>query len=103
MEDQRQRRPGLTSEVRSLVEELELPNLFEHTIPPTMWKNMVKKAVIRANEDEVKKVLVSYKKPKNKNIVNEKYGLKPYMKTLSVYEARTIFKHKGPFKYLVIS
>ena len=76
------------------MKELELPNLFDQTIPPTMWKNMVKKAVIRANEDEVKKVLVSYKKLKNKNIVNEKYGMKPYMETLSVYEARTIFKHK---------
>ena len=30
--------PGLTSEVRSLLEEMELPNLFEHTIPPTTWK-----------------------------------------------------------------
>ena len=27
-------------------------------------------------------------------LVNEHYGMKPYMETLSVYEARTIFKHK---------
>ena len=93
--------PGLTSEVRSLVEELELPNLFDHTIPPTRWKNMVKKAVTRANEDEVKKVLVSYKKLKNRNIVNEHYGMKPYMETLSVYEARTIFKHKTSITHFV--
>ena len=33
--------PGLTSEVRSLVKELELPNLFDHTIPPTMWQNIL--------------------------------------------------------------
>ena len=86
--------PGLTSEVRSLVKELELPNLFVHTIPPPMWKNMVKKAVNRSNEDEVKKVLVGYKKLKNKNIVNEQFGMNPHMETLSVYEARTVCKHK---------
>ena len=62
---------------------------------------MVKKAVIRANEDEVKKVLISYKKLKNKNIVNEKYRMKPYMETLYVYETRTIFKHKTSMNQFV--
>ena len=50
----------------------------------------MKASVKDANKAEVKERLLSYKKLKGKPITQEQYG----MKNLSVFEARTIFKHK---------
>ena len=86
--------PGLTKEVKEFIERLKLPNLFEHSIQQNEWKALVKASVKDANEAEVKEILVGYKKLKGKPITREQYGMKPYMENLSVFEARTIFKHK---------
>ena len=86
--------PGLTEEVKGQVEKLNLPNPFEECIPQNKWKSLVKASIKEENEKEVKTALSSYKKLKNRKILEESLGMKNYMETLSVYEARAIFKHK---------
>ena len=92
---ERENLPGLTQEVKDYVENLKLPDLFIESIPQSKWKTMVKSAIRKSNEEEVKAALLSYKKLKNRKIAQEIFGMKNYMETLSVYEARTIFKHKA--------
>ena len=46
------------------------------------------------NEKELKEQMRKYKKIKNSNLLNEDFSTKDYIKTLSVFEARAIFKHR---------
>ena len=46
---QRNDLPGLTQEVQTLISELELPNLFSEKMKKSKWKNLVKKAIYKAN------------------------------------------------------
>ena len=57
---------GLTQEVKDYVENLKLPDLFIESIPQSKWKTMVKSAIRKSNEEEVKAALLSYKKLKNR-------------------------------------
>ena len=91
---ERENLPGLTQEVKYQVNNLNLPNLFEGSIPQNEWKTLVKASIREENEKEVKTAVLSYKKLKNRKITVESLGMKKYMETLSVYESRTIFKHK---------
>ena len=51
--------------------------------------------VKEANENEVKESMMSYKKLKDRKIVEDKFGLKKYAESLSLYETRLIFKHRA--------
>ena len=68
--------PGLTKECKMFIEQLELPNLFEISHSKQKWKILVKGAVKKANEKEVLGAMEGYKKLKNINIVQDKFGVK---------------------------
>ena len=93
--------PGLSQECKLFIEQLELPNLFEEYHSKQKWKTLVKHAVKKANEKEVLEAMVGYKKLKNRKIVNDKFGLKPYAETLSLYETRLVFKHRASMSQFV--
>ena len=65
------------------------------------WKTLVKGAVKEANEKEVLEAMRGYKKLKNRDIVQDKFGLKHYAETLSLYETRLIFKHRASMSQFV--
>ena len=48
----------------------------------------------KANENEIRETMMTYKKLKNRQIVSDRYGMKEYAKTLYLHEARLIFKHR---------
>ena len=54
----------------------------------------MKKAIEKANENEIRETMMTYKKLKNRRIVSDRYGMKEYAKTLYLHEARHIFKHR---------
>ena len=85
---------GLTQEVKQLVEDLSLPNCFEQNIPPNKWKNLVKKAIAKANEEEIRQAAKSSKKMKNGINEEEKFECKEYLSKLPLCHARVLFKHK---------
>ena len=84
--------PGLTSEVETYIEYLGLPNCFLIYIPQKKWKPLVKKAILKANETEIREDLKKYKKVKIKE--EEKFETKEYLSSLPLIHARTLFKHK---------
>ena len=85
---------GLTQEVEMFIAQLSLPNCFNTRIPKTKWKTLVKKAIARANENEIRLATLSYKKMKNRILENEKFECKECLSNLSLSQARTMFKHK---------
>ena len=93
--------PGLTQECKMLIEQLKLPNLFEVSHSKQKWKTLVKGAVKEANEKGVLVAMRGYKKLKNRDIVQDKFGLKHYSETLSLYETRLIFKHRASMSQFV--
>ena len=88
------RLPGLLTECQSFIEELNLPNILEVKIKRNKWKELVKKAVLAANVTELEEELRKSKKLKDSQIINEGFGVKKYMKELSLKESRTLFKHR---------
>ena len=86
--------PGLVSECKQYLVDLELPNIFEEMVKKNAWKKMVKKAILRENEKELKEDMLTFRKLKQSDLTNEKFGMRNYIRELNVKEARTIFKHR---------
>ena len=79
---------GLTQEVEIFIVQLELPNCFNTIILKNKWKRLVKNAIVKANEKEIRQSSSSYKKIKNKVQDDE------YLSSLSLSQARVLFQHK---------
>jgi hypothetical protein len=86
--------PGLVQECQEWIEELNLPDIFQNKITKNQWKKMIKDKILKQNEAELRIKMMSLEKLKNSKLVTEKFGVRPYVKTLSVYEARSIFKER---------
>ena len=65
------------------------------------WKRLVKEAVLEINEKELKHEIETSKKLKTSALVNESFGLKNYIKELSLHEARIYFKHRSKMTQFV--
>ena len=87
--------PGLSSECLNFIEDLNLPNIFEVKVKRNKWKNLVKDAILAANEKELREEISESKKLKNSDLANEKFGIKKYVFDLSLHESRTLFKHRA--------
>ena len=85
---------GLTQEVKQLIAELALPNCFEQRIPQNKWKSLVKKAIDKANEEEIRQAAKSSKKMKNRMKEGERFECKEYLSDLPLCHARIFFQHK---------
>ena len=83
--------PGLVQECLEWINILKLPNVLEQRITKTQWKNLVKKAILKKNEDYLRKKIMKMEKLKNGDMVKEKCERKDYVKSLSVNDARNIF------------
>ena len=83
--------PGLVQECLEWINILKLPNVLEQRITKTQWKNLVKKAILKKNEDDLRKKIMKMEKLKNGDMVKEKCERKDYVKSLSVNDARNIF------------
>ena len=55
---------GLTQEIKELISHLSLPNCFAEKIPQGRWKNIVKTAISKANEKDIRASAEQYKKMK---------------------------------------
>ena len=89
-----QKLPGLVEECREFINNLKLPNPMEVKITKTQWKNTVKRAILKKNEEDLRKKMMRLEKLKNSELPNQKCEMKDYIKNLSVTNARHIFKKK---------
>ena len=83
--------PGLVQECLEWINILKLPNVLEERITKTQWKNIAKKAILKENEDDLRKKIMKMEKLKNGDMVKGKCERKDYVKNLSVNDARNIF------------
>ena len=86
--------PGLVSECTEWIKTYNLPNIFEEKITKPQWKKYVKTAIQKANENDLISKMLKYEKLKNSQLIGEQFGTKPYIKTLTVHNARIIFKKR---------
>ena len=84
--------PGLATEVRSLCQSLGLENIVDDspTMSKSLWKQLVKKAVHKLNEEELSERLENYSKldELRKDGI---WKVQDYFKELSMSEARIKF------------
>jgi hypothetical protein len=83
--------PGLVQECLEWINILKLPNVLEERITKPQWKIIVKKAILKENEDDLRKKIMKMEKLKNVDMVKGKCERKDYVKNLSVNDARNIF------------
>ena len=50
---------------------------------------------MKENESTLKTKMLTYEKLKNSDLIQEEFGLKPYLKNLTVHSARIIFKKRS--------
>ena len=87
--------PGFTEECMTFIRDLNIINPFEHWLSENEWKRMVKKAISEANSNELKSEIINkYKKLKCSDLAKEEFGRKPYLKDLTLQQARTKFKFR---------
>ena len=84
---------GLVEECLIYIKDLSLPDITIEKIDKNSWKYQVKLAIKELNKKEVKEDLEG--SMKGKEFANEEYGTKEYFKTLSLHDARTIFKKRS--------
>ena len=87
--------PGLVQECKQWIKEYDLPDVLEKKMSKNEWKQLVKKAVVKENEETLKKRMSNYEKLKNSELISEEFGLKDYVKKLDVHKARIIFKKRS--------
>ena len=86
--------PHTTSEVKIFIAKLGLPDCFLEKISRRKWKTLLKKAIGKANELEIRKSLKAYKKVDNNITEKEKFECKEYLSSLTLNQARILFHHK---------
>ena len=78
------------------IAELNILDPFDIILSKCEWSRIVKKAITKANSDELKDEIVNrYKKLKKSDLANEEFGRKEYIKNLNLQQARTNFKFRS--------
>ena len=86
----------MTKECREIIIKFKLPNILDDDIKisKNKWKQLVKRKIIEENEKNLKESMKQYKKLKSSKLMDEKFGMKDYVKKLTVHEARALFKNR---------
>ena len=86
-------RPGLAREVKSLCNELEISNIIEEIpgVSRASWKNVVKKAIKKRNETELKDRIQHYSKLEEMK-AETRCQRQEYLSSMSMAEARVKFR-----------
>ena len=86
--------PGLVQECRIIAKELDIMDeLNNDKINKTHFKQTVKLAISKKNEEELRNEIIKYSKLKD--LVGEIYERKAYLKEMTLSEARLNFRIRG--------
>ena len=75
----------------------KLPDILEEDKPLSkiQWKMLVRKAVHKKSEENLRQVFTQYSKLRNKGLENEELDIKSYVKNMKLRDARTYFRIRG--------
>ena len=83
--------PGLVKECQSQLVKLGLSNLDPTSFSKQSWKRMITKKIHEENIKQLLEDMEGYKKVDQKEMMNEKFEVKEYFKTLTLTQARMRF------------
>ena len=87
--------PGLVQECSEILNELNLPDITNRDIAAEwsklQWKREVNKKIKEKCESELKDRMATYSKLKDGPMMTENFGLREYMKEMTVTDARVKF------------
>ena len=86
--------PGLVRECSEWIKLYNLPDILSVKLDKNEWKRLVKKAIYKENEENLRKKMLNYVKLKKSELISEHFGVQQYLKELNVHNARTIFKKR---------
>ena len=89
------------SECLQWINTLDLPNILKDKFTQLQWKKKVREAISKYNEKDLRIKMMSSSKLRSSDMINEKCELKPYLKNLSVTDARHIFKKRASMTQFV--
>ena len=72
--------PGLVVECSEWITILKLPNVIEGKFSKTQWENLVKKAIMKHNEDDLRNKMKSSSKLRESEMIKESCEAKEYVK-----------------------
>ena len=72
-----------------------MPDIFVEKLSKIQWKKSLKAKLLEENEKDLKLKMTMLEKLRNSELFEEEFGIKPYVKNLTVIEARNIFKKRS--------
>ena len=90
----RYRFPGLINECRTLIRIYRLPNIIDLNLKfsKQSWNQLVKKAVRKKSEEDIKIEFSNYSKLKHIDVETEGLKVKEYVQNMSLRNARMFFR-----------
>ena len=82
--------PGLVSECSEYLVKFDVTDITQYT--KSQWKNKINSLIQEENRAELLKRMEKYKKLKSDSLREEKYELKPYLKSLNLSQSRLRYK-----------
>ena len=83
--------PGLVSECRTYLDQLEIDGSDLSIYNKCQWRKLIRFHIHVKNKSDILSRIQSYKKLEYESICNEEYGLKSYLKSMTLLESRTFF------------
>ena len=100
--------PGLVTECKELIENLNLPNITQQDVrdqwSKQRWKAITKKTIKAKCESELKDEMKDYSKLRDGPMMHEKFEMQDYVKQMKIEDARVNFSlkskmYKAKFNY----
>ena len=85
---------GLLQESDYYLEQLDIKS-DPVSFSKTQWAKLVKSRIHSKNKSDILKQISSYKKFNKDKLVTENYGMKPYISSMSIADARTFFSSRS--------
>ena len=86
--------PGLVDECRKLISKYNLPDIIGGVVTSSklQWKNMVNNKIRKYSEESLKNQFQEYSKLRGGPLTEDGLKTQPYVNTLKLSEARTMFR-----------
>ena len=87
--------PGLVRESKLFFQQLGIDDSDPSSFSKYQWGKMIRYHIHAKNKSDILTKIQSYKKLEYESVRNEEYGMKSYLKTMSLSESRTFFSARS--------
>ena len=87
--------PGLVRESKLFFQQLGIDDSDPSSFSKYQWGKMIRYHIHAKNKSDILTKIQSYKKLEYESVRNEEYGMKSYLKSMSLSESRTFFSARS--------